>query len=106
MQTVLVFRATKGTEDFHARVYQDTRCDRRRLCNFGPHLWIERRRSASNVEHRAGGPLFPRITKDVDAVKQTAVLPLHRGKHDGKTVWFIMTDASDLERSCRFPWKC
>ena len=34
--------------------------------------------------------------RDVDPNKQTAVLQLHEGKHDGKTVWFIMTDASDL----------
>lgn len=34
--------------------------------------------------------------RDVDAAKQTAVLPLHRGVHNGQTVWFIMTDASDM----------
>ena len=34
--------------------------------------------------------------RDVDAVKQTAVLQLHKGRHNGQTVWFILTDASDL----------
>ncbi len=34
--------------------------------------------------------------REVDPVKQTAVIPLHRGKHNGQTVWFIMTDSSDL----------
>ncbi len=34
--------------------------------------------------------------RNVDPVKQTAVLQLHKGKHNGQTVWFIMTDASDL----------
>ena len=34
--------------------------------------------------------------RDVDAAKQTAILPLHRGVHNGETVWFIMTDASAM----------
>ena len=34
--------------------------------------------------------------RDVDPVKQTAVLQLHEGKHAGQTVWFILTDASDM----------
>lgn len=34
--------------------------------------------------------------RNVDPVAQTAILPLHRGKHNGQTVWFIMTDSSDL----------
>ncbi len=34
--------------------------------------------------------------RNVDPVKQTAVLELHKGRHDGKTVWFILTDSSDL----------
>ncbi len=34
--------------------------------------------------------------RDVDPVKQTAVLQLYKGKHAGQTVWFILTDASDM----------
>ena len=34
--------------------------------------------------------------RDVDPIKQTAVLQLHKGKHAGQTVWFILTDASDM----------
>ncbi len=34
--------------------------------------------------------------RNVDAARQTAILPLHRGVHNGQTVWFIMTDASEM----------
>ena len=34
--------------------------------------------------------------RDVDPIKQTAVLQLHKGRHNGQTVWFILTDVSDL----------
>src|SRR5208283_3070175 len=31
----------------------------------------------------------------VDTTEHTVTLPLHRGIEEGKTVWFIITDASD-----------
>jgi hypothetical protein len=33
--------------------------------------------------------------RDVDNVAGTAVIPLHRGTYEGKTVWYILTDSSD-----------
>jgi hypothetical protein len=33
--------------------------------------------------------------RDVDNAAGTAVIPLHRGSFEGKTVWYILTDASD-----------
>jgi len=33
--------------------------------------------------------------RSVDTVKNTVVLPLQRGTSNGKTVWYILTDASD-----------
>ncbi len=34
-------------------------------------------------------------TLSVDATKHTVTLPLYRGTHNGTTVWYIITDASD-----------
>lgn len=34
--------------------------------------------------------------RNVDVKNQTAVLPIHRGNFNGKTVWYILTDASDF----------
>ena len=36
-----------------------------------------------------------RSARDVDPVAGTAVIPIHRGVAHGKTVWYIITDASD-----------
>lgn len=33
--------------------------------------------------------------RDVDNAAGTAVIPLHRGTYEGKTVWYILTDSSD-----------
>jgi hypothetical protein len=32
----------------------------------------------------------------VDAAKHTVTLPLHRGVAKGETVWYVVTDASDV----------
>jgi hypothetical protein len=37
-----------------------------------------------------------RSARDVDPKAQTAVLKLHKGSFQGQTVWYILTDASDL----------
>jgi len=34
--------------------------------------------------------------RNVDVKNQTAVLPIHKGNFNGKTVWYILTDASDF----------
>src|SRR5271169_4161759 len=34
--------------------------------------------------------------RDVDPKAQTAVVKLHKGNFEGKTVWYILTDASDF----------
>ncbi len=36
-----------------------------------------------------------RSATSVDPARNTVVLPLHRGKANGKTVWYIVTDSSD-----------
>jgi hypothetical protein len=33
--------------------------------------------------------------RDVDVTAGTVVVPIHRGVANGKTVWYIITDASD-----------
>ncbi len=38
----------------------------------------------------------------VDTVAHTATFPLHKGTVDGKTVWFIITDASDVRVAKQF----
>ncbi|HTU69224.1 MAG TPA: hypothetical protein VMF11_02795 [Candidatus Baltobacteraceae bacterium] len=38
----------------------------------------------------------------VDTTNHTATLPLYRGRHDGMTVWYIITDASDAGVARRF----
>jgi len=53
-------------------------------------------RAGAQTVYLAADHLSLESARDVDPVKQTAVLPLHRGKHDGKTVWFIVTDASNM----------
>lgn len=35
----------------------------------------------------------------IDHTKHTVTLPLYRGIHDGKSVWYIITDASDLNEA-------
>lgn len=35
----------------------------------------------------------------VDHARHTATLPLYRGVHDGQTVWYIITDASDANEA-------
>lgn len=39
--------------------------------------------------------LLLKSARAVDTVNNTVVLPLHRGTSNGKTVWYILTDASD-----------
>ena len=38
----------------------------------------------------------------VDSTTHTGVLPLHRGTADGKTVWYIITDASNAGLAKKF----
>ncbi len=38
-------------------------------------------------------------TLSVDSANHTATLPLYRGVHDGKTIWYIITDASDANEA-------
>jgi hypothetical protein len=42
----------------------------------------------------ASGPILPSVVS-VDTTNHTAVLPLFRGTAHGRTVWYIVTDASD-----------
>ncbi len=39
--------------------------------------------------------LLLRSARAIDTVRNTVVLPLHRGTAEGKTVWYILTDVSD-----------
>ena len=40
-----------------------------------------------------------RSALSIDYNKHTVTLPLYRGLHDGKSVWYIITDASDLNEA-------
>jgi hypothetical protein len=48
----------------------------------------------------ASGPILPSVIS-VDTTNHTAVLPLFRGVAHGRTVWYIVTDASDAATARR-----
>jgi len=47
----------------------------------------------------AAPTLFLRSVRAIDTGKNIVVLPLHRGTANGKTVWYILTDVSDLDEA-------
>lgn len=52
--------------------------------------------SPSEINPSFLGPVLLMKSAQVDLVKGTAKLPLHRGKlASGETVWFVLTDATD-----------
>lgn len=50
--------------------------------------------AVAQMSHEAS-TLIPSV-KSVDAVRHQAVFPLHRGLANGRTVWYILTDVSDV----------
>src|SRR3954454_2244540 len=59
--------------------------------------------SAPQVSLAAGPVTYKKITKQfltsglVDLAREVVTLPLHRGRlSSGETVWFVLTDVSDL----------
>jgi hypothetical protein len=51
----------------------------------------------SAAAHGGDGEVFLRSAVAVDRMNGTVTLPLHRGTHDGRTVWFVVTESSDKE---------
>jgi hypothetical protein len=52
--------------------------------------------AAANPNMLAPEKIVLKSAHDVNVKDHTAILPLHRGTFEGKTVWYVMTDASDF----------
>ncbi len=60
---------------------------------FGARSSIHRANAAG--QYLSGDHLVVKNARDVDLKARTVVVPIHRGVANGKTVWYIITDASD-----------
>ena len=63
----------------------------------GDHNIVVAEPSPSNINESFLGPVLLMKSAQVDLDKGTARLPLHKGTVNGKTVWFVLTDASDRD---------
>jgi hypothetical protein len=52
-------------------------------------------KAAAEGQYLAADHIVLKSARDVDPKAQTAVIPIHKGNFQGKTVWYIITDASD-----------
>ncbi|BDE08027.1 hypothetical protein WPS_33030 [Vulcanimicrobium alpinum] len=64
---------------------------------FGAAAWgISSRSGTAQSQYLAADHVVLKNARNVDVRNQTAVLPIHKGSFNGKTVWYILTDASDF----------
>ena len=52
-------------------------------------------KASAESQYLPASHLVLKSARDVDVAASTAVIPIHRGIANGKTVWYIITDASD-----------
>ncbi len=57
------------------------------------HLPVQK--ASAEPQYLPASHLVLKSARDVDVAASTAVMPIHRGVANGKTVWYIITDASD-----------
>jgi len=58
-------------------------------------IWHESTRTSADEQFLPADHVVLRSARDVDTKAGTVVVPIHRGIAAGKTVWYIITDASD-----------